>query len=101
MSSEQLSNSKHVETDIVIIGAGGAGLTAAVTAAEKGAKVIVIEKGRKPGGLSAMAGGLFGVDSPVQKRLRCNVSKKGEYSRKPRPHTSQGVMYNACYFQNN
>mgnify|MGYP003566063866 CR=1 FL=1 len=56
MSSEQLLNSEHVETDIVIVGAGGAGLTAAVTAAEKGAKVIVIEKGRKPGGLSAMAG---------------------------------------------
>ncbi|MFC1864171.1 FAD-dependent oxidoreductase [Thermodesulfobacteriota bacterium] len=76
MSSEQLLNSKHVETDIVIVGAGGAGLTAAVTAAEKGAKVIVIEKGRKPGGLSAMAGGLFAAESPVQKRLRCDVSKE-------------------------
>ena len=75
MNTSQPSNSKHIETDVVIVGAGGAGLTAAVTAAEKGANVIVIEKRRKPGGTSAMAGGLFAAESPVQKRLRCDVSK--------------------------
>ena len=30
-------------TDIVIIGSGGAGLSSAITATEKGAKVIVLE----------------------------------------------------------
>lgn len=75
MNSSHSLNSKHIEIDIVIVGAGGAGLTAAVAAAEKGANVIVIEKRRKPGGISAMAGGLFAAESPVQKRLRCDVSK--------------------------
>jgi succinate dehydrogenase/fumarate reductase flavoprotein subunit len=35
---------KKLETEIVIIGAGGAGLAAAVTAAEMGTKVILLEK---------------------------------------------------------
>jgi len=32
------------ETDVLVIGAGGAGLTAAITAAENGANVILVEK---------------------------------------------------------
>ncbi len=38
------------ETDVLIIGAGGAGLPAAVAAAEKGVKVTVLEKNRVCGG---------------------------------------------------
>ncbi|MGV8083115.1 MAG: FAD-dependent oxidoreductase [Coriobacteriia bacterium] len=43
------------EADIVIVGAGGAGLSAAVTAAEAGAKVIVLEKNAFAGGDSSIA----------------------------------------------
>jgi fumarate reductase flavoprotein subunit len=60
---------KKLETEIVIIGAGGAGLAAAVTAAEMGTKVILLEKRRSSGGNSAMAEGLFGSESPVQRRM--------------------------------
>ena len=35
---------KGEQTDIVVIGGGGAGLSAAVTAAENGAKVVLVEK---------------------------------------------------------
>ncbi|MEM2868311.1 MAG: FAD-binding protein, partial [Candidatus Bathyarchaeia archaeon] len=37
-------NMKRLETDVVIFGGGTAGLAAAVTAAERGARVIVLEK---------------------------------------------------------
>src|SRR5512137_2299762 len=59
---------KNFETEIVIIGAGGAGLAAAVTASKLGAKVILLEKRHSPGGNSSMAEGIFGSESPLQKR---------------------------------
>ena len=46
-----------MSTDVVVVGAGGAGLTAALTAAQNGADVVVLEKMAMVGGASAMAGG--------------------------------------------
>jgi hypothetical protein len=47
-----------MECDLVVLGAGGSGLVAAVKASEDGVKkVIVLEKARKPGGSSYFAGG--------------------------------------------
>ena len=46
-----------LETDVVVIGAGGAGLAAAVTANENGSTVIVVEKEGKVGGNTILAGG--------------------------------------------
>lgn len=49
---------EHVlDCDIVIIGAGGSGLCAAVHAAQLGANVVVLEKGAHPGGNTYMAVG--------------------------------------------
>ena len=45
------------ETDVLIVGSGGGALTAAVTAAELGGQVIVIEKSEVYGGTSATSGG--------------------------------------------
>jgi len=45
------------ETDLVIIGAGAAGLTAALTAAELGLSCLVLEKEGAIGGSSVMSGG--------------------------------------------
>lgn len=42
--------------DIVVIGSGAAGLSAALAAAVNGARVLVIEKSEKLGGTSAMSG---------------------------------------------
>jgi len=55
------------ETDVVVIGSGVSGLAAAVTAAERGAKVIVFEKQRSLGGTSNFFKGTFAVESDMQR----------------------------------
>lgn len=49
--------------DAVIVGAGAAGLMAAIRAAERGRRVLLLEKGRKPGVKILMSGG-----------TRCNIT---------------------------
>jgi len=44
--------------DVLIIGAGASGLTAALAAHEEGASVMVLEKGAKLGGSAAISGGI-------------------------------------------
>ena len=43
--------------DVIVVGAGGAGLAAAAHAAESGLKVLILEKMAFPGGSSAICGG--------------------------------------------
>lgn len=50
--------------DVVIIGAGGAGLSAAVSASSAGSSVIVIEKGAAVGGNTLRAGGAYNAVDP-------------------------------------
>ena len=44
-------------TDVIVVGSGAAGLTAALSAASCGARVTVIERSDKLGGTSAISGG--------------------------------------------
>ena len=53
------------EADVVIVGAGGAGLSAAVAAAEKGKKVIIIEKNHYAGGNTSVSGGCYNAADPA------------------------------------
>ena len=46
------------ETDLLVVGTGAAGLTAAVVAANEGLKPLVIEKTDKYGGTTAFSGGV-------------------------------------------
>lgn len=59
---------EDLKADIVIVGAGGAGLAAARAAAENGSSVIVLEK-HIPGGSSGMAFGIYASESHVQKGM--------------------------------
>jgi len=57
------------ECDVLIIGFGVAGASAAIEAAAAGARVVVVERAGGPGGTSALSGGLIylGGGTPIQK----------------------------------
>ncbi len=56
-----------VDTDIVIVGAGGAGMTAAIAAANEGKNVVIVESQAMVGGNSVRAtGGMNAADTPAQ-----------------------------------
>jgi 3-oxo-5alpha-steroid 4-dehydrogenase len=59
----------YSETDVLIVGGGGAGICAAIEAADTGASVIVLEAASDAGGSTAMAGGLIymGGGTPTQR----------------------------------
>jgi fumarate reductase flavoprotein subunit len=63
------------EADVVVIGSGASGLAAALTAAEGGAKVIVFEKQRTPGGTSNFFEGMFAVESDMQREQYIEYSR--------------------------
>lgn len=70
-----------LETDIVVVGGGGSGLAAAVSAAENGAKVIVLEKRAVPGGITAFDEGMFGAESLLARQHRIYVYKDDAFQR--------------------
>jgi fumarate reductase flavoprotein subunit len=57
----------ELTADVVVVAGGPAGLCAAVAAAQKGAKVVLFEKGSTTGGAANMGMGPFGVESRLQK----------------------------------
>ena len=65
-----------MEANIVVIGGGGSGLTAGLTAAEKGVKdIVVLEKRGIIGGNTALATGLFACESHIQDRDKIIADK--------------------------
>ena len=61
---------EELTADVVVIGAGGAGMAAAVTANQAGKSVIVVEKTANMGGNTALAGGaLNAVDEGSEEAL--------------------------------
>lgn len=58
---------KVIDCDVVIIGAGGAGMTAAIEAADAGQKVVLLESQAMVGGNSVRStGGLNAAETPAQ-----------------------------------
>ncbi|GAX07390.1 fumarate reductase flavoprotein subunit [Secundilactobacillus silagincola] len=69
-----MSISQNDHYDVVVVGTGAAGTSAALEAAQHGAKVLLLEKGRHTGGSSNYTEGLFAVDSYLQKEQGIKVS---------------------------
>ena len=81
----------EVQTDVLVVGSGASGLTAALAAADRGADVLIIEKGHLFGGTSATSGGTIwipnnhligpagGIDTP-EDALRYIGALAGEFS---------------------
>ncbi|MEW8973787.1 MAG: flavocytochrome c [Tissierellaceae bacterium] len=57
-------------TDVVVIGGGGAGLAAAVSAHQNGAKVILVEKMPRLGGNTILSGGAYNAVDPVRQKAQ-------------------------------
>ena len=58
---------RAVDTDIVIVGAGGAGMTAAIAAANEGKNVVIVESQAMVGGNSVRStGGMNAAKTPAQ-----------------------------------
>lgn len=66
---------KTMTADIVVIGAGASGTAAAWAAAEKGYKVITLEKKAIPGGTGAFSEGIFAVESKMQRDWNYGLTK--------------------------
>ena len=66
-ASEETAEDITVEADIVVVGAGGAGMTAAISAAKEGKSVVIVESQSMVGGNSVRAtGGLNAPHTPAQ-----------------------------------
>ena len=59
---------RSAEADVIVIGAGAAGLSAAIAAAEAGASVVVVEKQPEVGGNTLISGGYFAAVDPLRQK---------------------------------
>jgi len=59
------------QTDVLVMGSGAGGISAAIEARRHGAQVLVLEKFQLPGGSSSLSGGVcyLGGGTPLQKAL--------------------------------
>ncbi|MEZ5598393.1 MAG: FAD-dependent oxidoreductase [Pseudomonadales bacterium] len=58
------------EVDVIVVGGGGAGMSAAITASDSGASVLLVEADRTLGGSTALSGGVYyAAGTRVQQQL--------------------------------
>lgn len=81
---------REITVDVAVVGAGGAGVAAALAARQHGVSVALLEKTISPLGASTFAGGMFAGDSQQQKEQDQVVSKKWLYNEYM--DASQGYM---------
>jgi len=62
------SETQRVGADVIVVGAGIAGITAALEASAAGANVLIIEKSSVAGGHAVRAGGFAMIDTPLQRK---------------------------------
>lgn len=69
---------EQLSADVVVVGAGASGVSAAVSAADKGAKVIIIEKTATIGGASNLswAGKFYNSSAAISSGLKISVEQE-------------------------
>ncbi|MGI6326390.1 MAG: FAD-dependent oxidoreductase [Saccharofermentanales bacterium] len=72
---------KQMECDVVVIAAGPAGLAAAVSAAERDAQVIILEKANTTGGASNMGMGPLGVETRIQRESLIGLTREEAFQK--------------------
>ena len=63
------------DADVVVIGGGASGTAAAWAAAEKGLKVVTLEKSGMVGGTGKFSEGIFAVESRMQRDWNYGLTK--------------------------
>lgn len=81
---------KKMDADVIVVAAGLSGLAAAISAAEKGASVIALEKANTTGGAANMGMGPLGIGSRIQKDQMITITP-GEAFRKHMYYTHYRV----------
>lgn len=66
--------------DVIVVGAGGSGLAAACSAAQRGASVLVLEKQPQPGGTTGIAIGSFTAAGTTMQRARGIVDNPRDHA---------------------
>ena len=75
------------EADVVVVGTGGAGFSAALFAHEEGSKVIMLEKGPAAGGTTIRSGGVAYIPNNHLLRKAGVSDKKEDFLRRcPKDH---------------
>ena len=68
-----------MKCDVAVVAGGPAGLAAAISSAQSGAKVILLEKASTTGGAANMGMGPFAVESRLQKGRQIALTKDGAF----------------------
>ncbi|MGI9277438.1 MAG: FAD-dependent oxidoreductase [Endozoicomonas sp.] len=71
LASASAKTTWNIKTDVVIVGSGAAGISAAIESARAGLEVLVLEMFQRAGGSSSMSGGVcyLGGGTPLQKAM--------------------------------
>ena len=81
MAGGVLAADRTLETDVVIVGAGAGGMTAAVASLDAGFKTVVLEKNAVVGGGGNYMEGTFAVGSRMQKADNIGVAAERQFRR--------------------
>ena len=81
MEASKVRRETVLMTDVAVVGAGGTGLVAALTAAEGSAKVILFEKNSTAGGAAGFASGPFAVQSRMQRQKYIGLTRDEAFMR--------------------
>ena len=88
------------ESEVVVVGYGLAGAISAIAAHDAGAKVLLLEKQRLPGGNSILSGGAFCITTNVEDAISYfRETSGGRVGEDMIEFMAQGMFHNLGYFR--